>query len=114
LSRPKKCRKVCCLPEYVRFGPLNTLPCKEKYLVMSIDEYEVIRLIDLEGLKQEECACQMQVARTTIQAIYYEARKKIAEALVNQMELRIEGGDFKLCDGQKNTCYRTTCLHEQN
>lgn len=114
MSRPKKWRKVCCLPENVRFGPMNTLPRKEQYLIMTIDEYEAIRLIDLEGLTQEECACQMQVARTTIQAIYNEARKKLARALINQIELRIEGGDFKLCEGKENCCNRSTCLPKKN
>jgi predicted DNA-binding protein (UPF0251 family) len=50
---------------------------------MTIDEYETIRLIDLEKLTQEECATQMNISRTTVQGIYDVARKKIAESLVN-------------------------------
>jgi len=46
----------------------------------------------LEGFTQEECAKQMDVARTTVQGIYAEARKKIAESLVNGKVLLIEGG----------------------
>ena len=59
---------------------------------------ETIRLIDLEGLKQEECAERMNVARTTVQRIYNDARKRIAEAIVNGSVLKIEGGDYKLYD----------------
>lgn len=51
----------------------------------------------------------MKVARTTVQAIYNDARKKLAKSLVNQQELRIEGGDFKLCDGLEQTCSSNRC-----
>ncbi len=104
MPRPRKWRKVCCMPESNRFGPLSTPINQEYFLTMSIDEYETIRLIDLEGFTQEECSVQMNVARTTVQGIYYGARKKLAESLVNGRELRIEGGDYKLCDGMEKSC----------
>lgn len=113
MPRPKKWRKVCAIPENIRFGPLNTLPEDERYLIMTIDEYEVIRLIDLEGLTQEECAGQMKVARTTVQSIYNDARKKLAKSLINKTELRIEGGDYVLCEGRDKSCNRTTCCRKR-
>jgi Predicted DNA-binding proteins len=76
---------------------------------MTVDEYETIRLIDLEGLMQEACAKRMNVARTTIQAIYNEARKKIAEALVFGKILYIEGGEYKICDGALPGCGKQIC-----
>ena len=114
MSRPRKWRKVCCLPQSNRFGPLNVTMNQEQFITMTVDEYETIRLIDLEGFKQEECAKQMNIARTTVQAMYNNAREKIAESLVNGKVLRIEGGDFKLCDGlEKNSncggCQRHRC-----
>jgi predicted DNA-binding protein (UPF0251 family) len=112
MPRPKKWRKVCAVPENIRFGSLNTLLQEEEYLIMTIDEYETIRLIDLEGLTQEECASQMKVARTTIQATYLEARKKLATSLINQIELRIEGGAYKLCDGSEKSCNRISCCRK--
>jgi predicted DNA-binding protein (UPF0251 family) len=109
MPRPRKWRKVCCLPDSNEFGPLD-FPVQEKLFVnMTVDEYETIRLIDLEGLSQEECASQMNVARTTVQGIYSEARKKIAKSLVNGNILRIEGGDYKLCEGDTDCCCNVRC-----
>lgn len=108
MPRPRKWRNVCCLPESSRFGPLdgrNDQDC----VTMTVDEYETIRLIDLEGLTQEECAGQMNIARTTVQGIYNEARNKVAQSLVDGKVLRIEGGDYKLCDGNSEFCGRGRC-----
>ena len=52
-------------------------------VIMAVDEYETLRLNDLEGFTQEQCADQMNIARTTIQGIYSEARRKLADSLVN-------------------------------
>ena len=70
------------------------------------DRYETIRLIDFDGFTQEECAKQMNVARTTIQGIYSEARKKLAEFLVEGKILSIEGGEYRLCEGLGKGCGR--------
>ena len=110
MARPIKWRKVCCLPERNRFGPLDFNEGENGYITMTVDEYETIRLIDLEGLTQEECADQMNVARTTVQGIYTTARKKLSESLVNGKALIIEGGEYKLCDGLGNGCGRG-CRH---
>lgn len=109
MARPRKWRKVCCLPENSRFGPLDTTVSQNEFIVMSVDEYETIRLIDLEGLTQEECADQMHIARTTAQRIYSDARKIIAQSLVNGRVLLIEGGDYKLCNTSGNSCGGNKC-----
>jgi predicted DNA-binding protein (UPF0251 family) len=97
MARPTKWRKVCCLPESTLFGPINNTNIDNE-IIMAVEEYETIRLIDFEGLTQEECSDRMKVARTTVQRIYSDARKKLAAALVNGSVLRIEGGDYKLYD----------------
>lgn len=103
MARPRKWRKVCCLPDNDAFGPMGRMINSENVIIMSVDEYETIRLIDLESYTQEECALQMGVARTTVQGIYNDARKKIADSLVNGKILRISGGDYHLCDGNSHT-----------
>ncbi len=106
MARPMKWRKVCSLPESSRFGPLDSNVNGEDCVRMKVDEYETIRLIDLEGFTQEECAKQMNVARTTVQGIYAEARRKIAQSLVDGKILLIEGGEYRLCEGRGNGCGR--------
>jgi predicted DNA-binding protein (UPF0251 family) len=108
MARPRKRRKICSLPQNQIYGPLESLDSAEA-VKMTLDEYETIRLIDLEDLTQEECSQQMNVARTTIQGIYNDARKKIADSLVNGKSLLIEGGDYRLCDGQGPYCGRGGC-----
>ena len=109
MGRPRKGRKICCLPESNLFGPLDSPLNKEGYVVMTVDEYETIRLIDLEGFIQEECANQMQIARTTVQGIYNEARRKIADSLINGKILFVDGGEFKICNGAGEFCTRGVC-----
>lgn len=78
---------------------------------MGLDEYEVIRLIDLEGMQQEQAAVQMGVARTTVQSIYFAARRKLADALVNGRMLRIDGGDVEVCEKRAQCGRRGCCGH---
>ena len=104
MPRPYKWRRVCCLPENNRFGPLNANADDIGIVRMSVDEYEAIRLIDTEGYTQEKCAEHMNVSRSTIQSIYDAARKKLSESLVFGKVLWIEGGEYRLCDGMSNGC----------
>lgn len=103
MPRPKKCRKVCQMPTTKEFQPIGDTSCKAS-VILTVDEYEAIRLIDKQGFSQEECSNYMQVARTTVQLIYNSARKKLADALVDGLSIRIEGGDFQLCDGNEDYC----------
>lgn len=104
MARPKKWRKVCCLPVNNSFGPMNCKFSEGEVVVMTVDEYEAIRLIDHQGFTQEECSQYMKIARTTVQQIYNDARKKIAKSLVDGKLLKIDGGEYELCDGKEITC----------
>lgn len=118
MARPRKWRKVCCIPESNLFGPLDALLIEDNLIIMTVEEYETIRLIDGEGLMQEECAERMDVARTTVQRIYIDARQKIADALVNGKILKIEGGDYQLYTENERIhrcgrCRKQGCGHGQ-
>ncbi len=98
MPRPRKGRRVCCMPGYRHFGPVEDVESGRKVIEMTVDEFEAVRLIDLEGFNQEECASHMRVARTTAQAIYNSARVKLAQCLVMGMELSIGGGTYILSE----------------
>ena len=103
MARPRKCRKVCCMPKTTEFSPIA---CQDNHRVicMTVDEYETIRLIDKEGFSQEECGAYMNVARTTVQQMYNNARKKLADVIVDGCKLKIEGGDYQICSGEEKVC----------
>jgi predicted DNA-binding protein (UPF0251 family)/predicted Fe-Mo cluster-binding NifX family protein len=95
---------VSTLPFCSRFGPENRL--YDDIVNMTVDEYETIRLIDSIGLTQEQCANHMEVARTTVQAIYANARKKLAACIVDGKTLVIEGGEYRINECRKECCGR--------
>ncbi|MCD8366841.1 MAG: DUF134 domain-containing protein [Clostridiales bacterium] len=103
MPRPTKCRMICRFPQTLEFVPAKDGDGKEA-VILTVDEYETIRLIDREGLSQEQCSQRMQVARTTAQKIYDSARKKLAAALVDGRPLKIEGGEYRLCNGMNRFC----------
>lgn len=111
MSRPRKCRRVCHFPEINEFSPIGEVSGEP--VILTIDEFETIRLIDKENLSQEECGVQLCVGRTTIQKIYESARKKLANALVLGLPIKIEGGDYCLCNGNVDFCYKSDCFKKQ-
>jgi Predicted DNA-binding proteins len=63
---------------------------------LSVEEVEAIRLKDLEGLGQEECAEKMRISRPTFHRILEVGRRKLADGLINGKAIQIEGGNFGL------------------
>lgn len=117
MVRPKKRRRVCSVPDYETFGPLNGIDDNKETILLTVEEYEVIRLIDLEGLEQGQCAERMNVARSTVQRMYVDARKKVADSLVNGKILKIEGGDYVVCNincEKCSPCFRGRHRHGRN
>ena len=104
MARPVKRRRVCGLPPVGAFRPEGGPG--GPVIEVTVDEYEAVRLIDLLGLTQEECAAQMNVARTTVQAIYDSAREKLARMLAEGRPLAVQGGTYDLCGQAEHCCGR--------
>jgi predicted DNA-binding protein (UPF0251 family) len=94
--RPKKIRWVKCEPGERCFRPQCIPLNKLEGVYLTLDEFEAIRLIDVEGLMQEEAARMMRISRPTFTRILASAHKKIADALVNIKAIKIEGGCCKI------------------
>jgi uncharacterized protein len=90
MSRPKKCRCVHCTPNTSYFKPKGIPIFQLEEVSLSLDELEAIRLADYEGCYHEDAATRMEVSRATFGRILNEARKKVAEAIVDGKALRIE------------------------
>lgn len=97
MPRPRKQKLICGMPMCSTFGPRGGASTAEP-VSMSLEEYEVIRLIDRENMDQTQCAAEMGVARSTVQRLYTDARRKLAECVVDGRTLQITGGDYELCE----------------
>ena len=107
MPRSAKCRRVCQMPVHCRFAPEQ--PSREEPLLLTVEEYEAVRLMDHLGLNQEEAAAQMGVARTTVQRIYAQARRKLAVFLVEGRPLQIGGGSYALCPQESCRGFSRPC-----
>ena len=94
MPKNTKCRRISGLPGQFSFAPSDIIG--EDALQLTFDEFETIRLLDAEGLTQEQCADKMGVDRTTVTAVYDNARKKIAKVLVEGRSLIISDGNVSL------------------
>ena len=103
MARPVKWRRIEHLPAVSRFSPDN-MQATGAETILNLEELEAIRLKDLEGLEQNECADRMAVSRPTFQRILLSARAKVADSLVNGKAIHITGGHFT-----QNLC-RLQCL----
>jgi uncharacterized protein len=109
MARPKNCRCVGSMPESNYFKPRGIPLSMLDEVVLTVDEFEAIRLADLGGLYQEEAAEKMKVSRPTFGRIIASAHKKVAEALVKGKALKIEGGEFTMGSLRKFRC--SDCQH---
>lgn len=91
MPRPLKCRRVCGTPGADYFKPRGIPLSELEETDLTLDEFEAVRLADLEGLYQEDAAKKMNISRQTFGNIIAAAHKKIADAIVNSKALRIKG-----------------------
>lgn len=96
MPRPRICRRIRHRPGVTYFKPAGVGMRSLDEVVLTVDEYEAVRLKDLEGLDQEEAAKKMNISQPTFHRLVLIARKKIAEAIVKGKAIRIEGGAYKI------------------
>jgi predicted DNA-binding protein (UPF0251 family) len=96
MPRPTKCRRVAFIPAVNHFKPAGIPLRLLEEVCLSVEEAEAIRLKDLEGLEQEQCAERMGISRPTFQRVLESSRQKMANALLHGKAIRIEGGNFEM------------------
>ncbi len=109
MPRPCKCRRVRGRPGCEYFKPRGIPLSLINEVCLTYDEFEAIRLSDLEGMYQEDAAQKMGISRQTFGNIISSAHKKIADSLVNSKALKIKGGVVKMIE-RHFVCY--DCKHE--
>ena len=102
MARPTKWRKIENVPAVLYFVPSDKEIPEVSENILKLEELEAIRLNDLEGLEQGECADKMEVSRQTFQRILLSARETIADCLINGKTIHIEGGNYtqNICRSQ--------------
>lgn len=93
MARPQKNRRVHTPPLYTNFKPAGIYARDLKQVILSLDEFEAIRLSDFIGMSQEEAALEMEISRPTFTRLIEAARKKMSDFLINGKILRLEGGN---------------------
>jgi len=84
------------IPDIKHFKPDGTIRDLNKTTILTVEELEALRLVDLEDLTQQEAAAMMGVSRKTLWNDLQKARKKVVFALVNGHSIRIQGGNYIL------------------
>lgn len=107
MPRPFCRRRIAGKPAAAVFKPAGVPISDLDEVLMTLDEFEALRLGDLDRLYQEQAAEQMNVSRTTFSRIIESARHKLADALVHGKAIRIEGGAVNI------TSRRCCRLHDE-
>ena len=97
-------------PESIILSREGFLLSELQEVVLTVDEFEAVRLADLEGLYQEEAAKKMKISRQTFGNIISSAHGKIADAIINGKAIKIEGGVYTRTGMRMFIC--EDCTHE--
>jgi predicted DNA-binding protein (UPF0251 family) len=95
IGRPKKVRYIQNMPRVIQFSPRGR-PGRPEDVQLTMDEFEAVKLADLQGFSQSEGAMAMRISRPSFGRILRAGRRKIADALVNGKIIRIVMGDAQL------------------
>ena len=95
MPRPRRCRRIGHRPGVTYFKPAGVRMQNLSEIILSVDEYESVRLSDLKGLDQSGAAKKMNISQPTFQRLIKVARKKISDALINGKAIKVEGGNVR-------------------
>ncbi len=112
MTRPPKCRAVSSLPGVTYYKPAGIPLRLIEEVVLPVEGLEALRLKDLEGLEQAECAEKMGISRATFQRLLARSRTAVATALINGKALRSKAAPmFCIVAARKTPAQRTAQLN---
>ncbi len=94
-GRPKKIRFIQKMPKIIQFSPRGR-PGRPDEIELTLDQFEAVKLADYQGFDQSRGAMVMRISRPSFGRILREARKRIADALVNGKAIKIHMGDVQV------------------
>lgn len=112
MSRPTKCRRIHFEPEILYFKPAGIPLKKLEEVTLTVEEFEAIRLKDLEGMTQDVSSKAMDISQPTFHRLITSSRKKIAEALVLGKAIRVDGGNYEVVRPSERTFRCFSCENE--
>lgn len=98
-GRPKKVRVIEKPPKVGQFSPRGR-PGRPDEIELTLDQLEVLRLVDYQRLKQRQAATHLGLSRQSIGRILNEARRAVSDALINAKIIRITGGNVRFKKAQ--------------
>ena len=113
MTRPKYCRKIGCMPDVNYFKPKGIPSSSLEEVILTLDEFEAVKLADFEEMYQEQAALKMNISRQTFGRIINSAHTKIADVLTHGKALKIEGGTIEIENSMKIKCGKCHHLFEQ-
>lgn len=96
MPRPRKRRRVGAEPGHCYFKPQGVPLARLEETVLTIEEYEALRLSDFQQLSQTDASNKMGISQPTFHRLLSSARKKVSDAIINGKAIRIAGGHYEL------------------
>jgi len=109
-GRPKCLRRIYIEPNITYFKPRGIPISDLEIVVLTLEELEALRSVDLDDLQQEQAAQKMGISRRAFWEELQNARKKVVDALINGKAIEIKGGNYVLTEKRNFKCL--DCQHE--
>lgn len=102
MPRPRHTRRVSNVPDVTYFKPAGVPMSRLQVIVLTVEEFEALRLKDFLERNQKDAAEEMDISQPTFHRLVKVARQKIAEAIVRGKSIKIEGGNYHVDENKQS------------
>jgi len=100
MPRPRIRRRIKSMPDVNYFKPAGIPLANLNEVILTIDEYEAVRLVDFKSVPQKKAGKMMKISQPTLSRLLKSARLKLSDAIINGKAIKIKGGNYKLTTGR--------------